>query len=63
MPPPGDPASPGQTPLLPPAMDPGEQTRDPYPWHLLLRTLLLLNAFLALGINDAIRGPTLLDLR
>ena len=34
-----------------------------YPWPLLVRTVLLLNAFLALGINDAIGGPTLLDLR
>ena len=36
---------------------------EKYPWHLLLRTILLLSAFLALGINDALRGPTLLDLR
>ena len=36
---------------------------DGYPWHLLVRTILLLNAFLALGMNDAIRGPTLLDLK
>ena len=36
---------------------------ESYPWHLLLRTVLLLNAFLSLGINDAIRGPTLLDLK
>ena len=34
-----------------------------YPWPLLLRTILLFNAYLALGVNDAIRGPTLLDLR
>ena len=34
-----------------------------YPWPLLVRTVLLLNAFLALGINDAMGGPTLLDLR
>ena len=41
-----------------------ENTRDDkYPWHLLLRTILVLQAFLALGINDAIQGPTLLDLK
>ena len=36
---------------------------EKYPWPLLVRTVLLLNAFLALGINDAMGGPTLLDLR
>lgn len=36
---------------------------DKYPWHLLLRTILLLNAYLALGMNEAVRGPTLLDLK
>ena len=36
---------------------------EKYPWHLLIRTILVLQAFLALGINDAIQGPTLLDLR
>ena len=35
---------------------------DKYPWHLLLRTILVLQGFLALGINDAIQGPTLLNL-
>ena len=42
---------------------PKTTTSDRYPWHLLLRTILLLNAYLALGMNDAIRGPTLLDLK
>ena len=36
---------------------------DKYPWHLLVKTILLLNTFLALGISDAITGPTLLDLK
>ena len=40
-----------------------EKNNGKYPWPLLVRTVLLLNAFLALGINDAIGGPTLLDLR
>merc|ERR1711971_49305 len=40
-----------------------EDKRGKYPWPLLVRTVLLLNAFLALGINDAMGGPTLLDLR
>ena len=40
-----------------------KEKSDQYPWHLLVRTILLLNAFLALGMNDAIRGPTLLDLK
>jgi len=40
-----------------------KEKNESYPWHLLLRTVLLLNAFLSLGINDAIRGPTLLDLK
>ena len=40
-----------------------EDKSGKYPWPLLLRTVLLLNAFLALGINDAMGGPTLLDLR
>ena len=40
-----------------------EGKREKYPWPLLVRTVLLLNAFLALGINDAMGGPTLLDLR
>jgi len=34
-----------------------------YPWHLLRRTILILLAFLALGLSDAVRGPTLLDLK
>ena len=40
-----------------------EEKSEKYPWPLLVRTVLLLNAFLALGINDAMGGPTLLDLR
>ena len=40
-----------------------EGKSEKYPWPLLVRTVLLLNAFLALGINDAMGGPTLLDLR
>ena len=40
-----------------------EDKSGKYPWPLLVRTVLLLNAFLALGINDAMGGPTLLDLR
>ena len=40
-----------------------EGRSEKYPWPLLVRTVLLLNAFLALGINDAMGGPTLLDLR
>ena len=40
-----------------------EGKSEKYPWPLLVRTILLLNAFLALGINDAMGGPTLLDLR
>ena len=40
-----------------------EDKSGKYPWTLLVRTVLLLNAFLALGINDAMGGPTLLDLR
>ena len=39
-----------------------KEKKDRYPWHLLRRTILLLNAFLALGMSEAIRGPTLLDL-
>lgn len=34
-----------------------------YPWHLLRRTILLLLGFLAMGLSDAVRGPTLLDLK
>jgi FHS family Na+ dependent glucose MFS transporter 1 len=42
----------------------GMEPRAPgYPWPLLARTILLLHAYLALGVCDAIRGPTLLDLR
>ena len=40
-----------------------ETQRPTYPWPLLTRTLLVLFAFLALGVCDAIRGPTLLDLQ
>lgn len=35
----------------------------PYPWPALWRTLLLWLSFLAIGLSDSIRGPTLLDLR
>jgi len=38
-------------------------TPTPYPWPLLWRTILLLLAFLALGVCDAVKGPTLLDLK
>jgi hypothetical protein len=34
-----------------------------YPWHLLVRTLALLLAFLTYGINANLFGPTLLDLK
>ena len=34
-----------------------------YPWHLLVRTLVLLLAFLAYGVNSNLFGPTLLDLK
>ena len=40
-----------------------ERGAEPYPWHLLLPTALLALMYLALGVNDALGGPTLLDLR
>jgi len=36
---------------------------EKYPWHLLSRTMVLLNAFLVLGVIEAVFGPTLLDLK
>jgi len=37
--------------------------KEPYPWHLLLRTCALLVSFTLLGLCDNIVGPTLLDLK
>lgn len=34
-----------------------------YPWHLLMRTVALLLAFLTHGVNSNLFGPTLLDLK
>lgn len=39
------------------------KSNEKYPWHLLVRTFVLLNAFLVYGISDSIVGPTLLDLK
>jgi len=36
---------------------------EKYPWHLLRRTVLLLNVFLVFGVSVGIIGPTLLDLK
>jgi hypothetical protein len=42
-----------------------EETKevDRYPWHRLVRTAVLYNAFLAYGITSNLFGPTILDLK
>jgi len=39
------------------------RNKSAYPWNLFIRTCFLLVGFLFLGLTDAVKGPTLLDLK